>query len=438
MPKKLYNIKVTMSNRGADSTSGGPISGVIYGSNDEGTTLTEIGNFSDRTSNGYAVTTMSCNNTAVAYDTVRISVNTWGNQSSSNAVIGDIYIGGTDVGANGAWAEAKPLIWKTENPITYTYPSTAMSGWISGGCSACASSCLNNGTYPAWKAFNKATSSSDIWFAGSSPLPHWLQLTMPRPLYNISVSLTNRYSSDGKGGIDGIIYGSNDDGGTLVQIGSFTGRDPATGKSSTITCNNTTAAYKTVRVLFTKWGDANGNPVTTGGVGVGAMSVTGTDIGANGGWANINEDPNPIVRQPMAAMSGEFSQDCVAAASSKYGASYSPTYAFNRAAGENGWISLTSDTAPWLRLTMPEPLYNIKVTIINRGGSTGETNGPIDGTISGSTDGAEYTVLSSFSGRNGSTREQCTSHCLGNKIAYSRVRIDITNWYNKQSYVFFS
>lgn len=435
IPKGLYNIKVKIGNRVDKDYVNGLTDGIIYGLGADGT-LTQLLTISGRAGGvRYAVTEHELGNTTTPYYGVRIEATKIQHYSTDKYLcISDILVMGSDIASNGAWVEAQPLIWKTDNPKTYTYPSTAMNGWNSAGCSVCASSCLNNTTYSAWKAFNKATSSSDIWFAGSSPMPHWLQLTMPRPLYNISVSLTNRYSSDNKGGIDGIIYGSNDDGGTLVQIGSFTGRDPATGKSSTITCNNTTTAYKTVRVLFTKWGDANGNPVTTGGVGVGAMSVTGTDIGTNGGWANINEDPNPIVRHPVAAMSGEASQDCIAAASSKYNASYSPAYAFNRSATDDGWISLTSDTAPWLRLTMPEPLYNIKVTLINRSGTAGATNGPIDGTISGSNDGTNYTVLSSFSGRNGSTRDQCTSHCLGNKVPYNRIKIDITNWYGKQSY----
>lgn len=429
MPKALYNIKVTIQNR-ASSTSGAPVDGIIYGSNDGGTTLTQIGSFSGRDHTASFINTITCTNTTVAYNTVRLHVTSW-YSSTSNLVIGDMYVSGTDIGSNGGWIPAQPLVWKTENPITYTYPKTAMKAYISGGCFACASTEGSSSTaYHAWKAFNKATSSTDMWFNADGDTEPWLQLTMPRPLYNISVQIYNRFSSDDKGPIDGIIYGSNDCGTTLTQIGSFAGRDPTYGTNSTVTCTNTTTAYNTVRLRITKWGDANGNPrdaSTPSAFGVGAMFITGTDIGTNGGWASLEGNDCGILQHPKSPMTSNTSQDCIVSASSCSNTSSYPVYQAFDLGNSTFWSSTSSDTDRWIQIIMPEPLYNMNIRFINRASDT--LTNPASGIFYGSNDnGTTWTQIGSFSNRP-SGKGLRSTHTIGNTKPYSALKIAFNSWY---------
>lgn len=429
-PKALYNIKVHISNR-TDNYVRGPIDGVIYGSNDGGSTLTQIGSFSGQDPNPGKYFSVQCNNSGTAYNTVRILSTSHGN-GSSPCNIAEMRVEGTDIGTNGGWAEANPVIWKTSNPITYTYPEAGMTEHVSQGCIASASTELNQ-SYPAWKAFNKATGSGDIWFAGDTPTPHWLQLVMPRPLYNISVQLTNRFANDHKGAIDGIIYGSNDNGATLTQIGSFSGRSPNYGVTTTITCDNSTIAYNTVRLYITRWGDVNGNPTTSLGMGVGAMLVSGTDIGTNGGWANLDGDKyHKVLCYPKQGMTANLSQDCIAAASTQYNANYAPFHAFDKSTSAV-WCSTTADTSPWLQIELPEPLFNISLVLINRVHANYTPGAFIDFSVNGSNDGNSFTKIYEATGRNGSTSGASSGHTIGNKTAYRILKFIPTNWAGKGS-----
>lgn len=427
IPRKLYNIKVRITN---PNGTNGPITGVIYGSNNGGSSLTQIGSFTNRDATANYTNTIICNNSGTAYDTVRIKTTTAGAINLNNLAIGEILIMGTDIGTNGSWVEAEPAVWITRTPKTYTYPEAGMTEHISQNCIACASTELNQ-NYPAWKAFNKATGSGDIWFAGDTPTPHWLQLTMPKQLYNISVQLTNRFANDHRGAIDGIVYGSNDNGATLTQIGSFSGRSPNYGVTTTITCNNTTTAYNTVRIKFTKWGDASGTAVTTTGMGVGAMIVSGTDLGTNGGWSNLSNYPKTVVH-PKGAMNANIALDCVVTASSFYDSGYQPFGAFNKNAS-SVWCSTNADTSPWLLFEMPEPLYNISFTMINRVHASYPGGSFIDFSISGSNDGNSFTKIFQTTGRNGTTSGAASGHAIGNKTAYRYLKFVPTNWGGKGS-----
>lgn len=430
IPKPLYNIKIRIIN---PTGTNGPISGIIYGSNNGGSSLTQIGSFSGRSATAGSHSLITCNNTNTAYNTIRVKCTEAGAISLNNVAIGELLIIGTDVGTtNGTWVKAEALVWKTSNAKTYTYPAAGMTNWTSQGCIACASTELNN-SYPAWKAFNRATGTGDIWFSSDSPTPHWLQLTMPRPLYNIKVQIYNRFGNDHKGAIDGIIYGSNDNGATLTQIGSFSERDPTYGTNSTVTCNNTTKAYNTVRLHITKWGDANGNPRNTNAMGVGAMFVTGTDIGTNGGWANIKDNTCPeILLYPKSMMTSAMSKDCIVTASTQFSADYQPFYAFNKNV-TGVWCTTNTDTSPWLQIVLPEPLYNISIILFNRVNTNYGPGGFIDFTIQGSKDNGTLKQIYSATGRNGATSGSSSTHTIGNKTSYDTLKFIPSNWTGKGS-----
>ena len=437
MPRALYDITVILTNRGDLDLVDGAISGVILGSHD-GEDFVEIGTFSDRDPSPLKQTTHICNNANVAYSYVRIRVDSWNGDYVS---IGEIEIHGYNIPATGGWVSATPLIWKTGTPTTYTYPEAAMTTYLDQNCFVCASSEFNR-DYHAAKAFNNATGTTDSWFTAVGDTAPWLQITMPRPLYNISVQLQNRFNGNQGGAIDGIIYGSNDNGTTLVQIGSFTDRSYVAGAVSTITCTNTAIAYNTVRLVITKTSDANGNPVdasTASGVGVGSMYVSGTDLGDNGGWSNIDfKKYFKIQKYPVGSMTSNYSQDCATEASSIFSETYSNYLAFNYNAADDGWCSSATDTEPYIQVIFPKSLHNIVVMINNRYNSNANSiNGLIAGEIYGTIDrGATWTLIDSFSGRDGVMSGGATSHCLvNNNVAYDGIRIKAIDWYNKPSYV---
>ena len=421
MPRALYNIKVQLLNR-ASSNLGAPIDGIIYGSNDGGTTLTQIGSFTGRSVTAGYLNTIVCSNSTTAYKTVRLHVTSW--QTSSDLVIGQMLVIGTDVASNGNWVKAKSLVWKTENPKTYTYPEAAMTANLSQNCFVCAST-RSTSDYPAWRAFDKNTANN--WASHTKtydPQP-WIQLTFPRPLYNISVRIDND-SGTAKGPVGGIIYGSNDNGVTLTQIGSFTGRSAAASASTTHQCSNSTVAYNTVRIQVTTLASGAQN------VDIGEIYISGTDIGTNGGWAGEYE--LNFERYPKAAMTSHKSQDCIAAASSQYNTTdYNAWHAFNYSSSVV-WCTVNGDSSPWIQINLPVPLYNIIIILFNRTNKTYHPGGFIDFVIQGSKNGEALQQIYSMTGRDGASSSSGTSHIIGNKTtSYDTLKFIPSNWHNKGS-----
>lgn len=421
MPRALYNITVQIRNRGNSNYINGMTAGNIYGVDKDGTTLTHLYTISGRDgSTKNALSVHNLNNSTKAYWGIRVestAVSHYGNDKY--LAINEILVIGTDIGSsNGAWVEANPLVWKTENAKTYTYPAAAMTSYTSQNCIVCASSSSNN-NFQAWRAFDKNVANN--WASHTStydPQP-WIQITIPRPLYNIKVQINND-SGTAKGPVDGIIYGSNDFGTTLTQIGSFSGRSSAASVSTITQCNNTTIAYNTIRILITTLPSGQTN------VDIGEIYVSGTDIGTNGGWANLKEKTlNPIVIYPKVAMTSDISQDCILASSSILNSNYANVYAFNKNWTDNGWISKETSEIHWLSIVFPEPLYNINIALVNRGGTSGGTLGFSIGDFYGTTDGgATWEKIISFSGRDKDTRSTYTSHSFRNKtIAYNGVKL---------------
>ena len=404
MPRALYDIKVVLANRGDAAGGQGPISGAILGSND-GSNFTEIATFSNRDKSSYIETIHVCNNSTVGYSYVRVRADTWA--ASTYTALGEIKIYGYDVPTTGGWVEAEPFIWKTTGPKTYTYPEAAMTSWFSQGCFACASS--DSTSYSAWRAFDKNAANNWASVVNTSDPQPWIQITIPRPLYNISVQINND-SGTAKGPVAGIIYGSNNNGSTLTQIGSFSGRDPAKNVSTTHQCNNSTIAYDTIRITVTTLASGATN------VDIGEIYISGTDIGTNGGWAGSY--PQKIINFPKAAMTSNKSQDCIVTVSSIYSATYPAFQAFNKNTG-SVWASTSSDTQPWIQLTMPIPLYNVVIHFLN----ANNTKNPLSGKIYGSNDeGASLTELKSFNGYKIATAGAGIV-CGNTSTAYNTIRI---------------
>lgn len=153
-----------------------------------------------------------------------------------------------------------------------------------------------------------------------------------------------------------------------------------------------------------------------------------TYVYTNGAWLKL---PNwkPAVTRPTTAMTSENSANCVATASTRYGSEYASYMAFDKKTETMyGWVSESTDTAPWIQLKMDVSLLNIKVTIVNRKRSS-LINGIISGVIKGSDDGVSWVDIGTISNRDGATSLGSTTHqCNNNDHTYSYIRINITNW----------
>ena len=149
-------------------------------------------------------------------------------------------------------------VWTTTR-TSLGFPTEAMTSNNSQNCIASASSTYSS-SYPIWRAFDKNTTTVP-WASSSSEKDTWIQLQMPRILYDITIKITNRNdrADNIRGPIAGTILGSND-GLNFTQIGSFSGRDGSTrAASSTIVCNNSTTGYSYVKIAMSDWYPSGNN-----------------------------------------------------------------------------------------------------------------------------------------------------------------------------------
>lgn len=185
--------------------------------------------------------------------------------------------------SNNSWRTGQFYIFKKSNPTTYSYPQTAMTSDNSANCVTSASS-VYNANFPAWRAFDKAI-NDNCWASTAADTQRWIQIVLPKKLYNIKVEIVNPNGTNGP--ISGIIYGSNS-GSSETQIGSFSGRTTAAKASTTVTCNNTAAGYNTVKIKTTSAG-----AISLNNVAIGEITISGTDIGTNGDWV----EATPFIRK---------------------------------------------------------------------------------------------------------------------------------------------
>jgi len=153
-------------------------------------------------------------------------------------------------------------------PERYSYPAVPMNGNVSRDCEASASSVYSN-DFPPYYAMNGFTGSA--WRSSENATGPWLQLKMPRALYDMELTLVNHGFDPVCGPVDGVVYGVEPDG-KLTQIGAFSGRDGETaGAQTLILCTNSDRAFDTVRLKITAWsGDV--------WAAVGEMRVSGYDL----------------------------------------------------------------------------------------------------------------------------------------------------------------
>lgn len=153
-----------------------------------------------------------------------------------------------------------------------------------------------------------------------------------------------------------------------------------------------------------------------------------TYVCKNGSFVKM---PNwkPAMTRPMANMTANSSQGCVASASTEYSTSAKAYMAFDGlSTTPYGWFSKTSDTNPWIQLKMDVVMKDIVVTLSNRSRSD-YICGIINAKILGSDDGSSWVEIGSITNRNGSTASLTTTHrCNNTDNTYRYVRISISDW----------
>lgn len=155
-----------------------------------------------------------------------------------------------------------------ELPERYSYPAAPMNENISKDCEASASSEFSD-DFAACCAMNGSVDSA--WRSSENATGPWLQLKMPRALYDMEITLVNQSYEPVCGPVSGMVYGVENDG-NLVQIGAFSGRDGTTAEAQTlIVCTNSARAFDTVRLKITDW---DGNAWAA----VGEMRISGYDL----------------------------------------------------------------------------------------------------------------------------------------------------------------
>ena len=175
---------------------------------------------------------------------------------------------------------ATPYVWTTER-TSIRVPAKAMTAATSQSCTASASSTYSS-SYPAWRCYDYSTTTA-AWASSASASGPWVKLNMNKKLYDITVRIYNRSDRDDniRGPIAGYIEASNDDS-TWVDIGEFSGRNGSTkGHVTEHVCNNSTVAYKYVRVRVTNWYPSSNKTYCA----IGELSINGYEHPSTGHWA---------------------------------------------------------------------------------------------------------------------------------------------------------
>ena len=160
-----------------------------------------------------------------------------------------------------------------------TYPAAGMTkNSNSQSCSVSASSTYSD-SYPAYLAFDYKNDT--CWASSKSATGPYVIIQMPYALYDCTVTLKNRtHASYNIGGfISGRIDGSND-GTNFTTLTTFSGRDGKTsGHQNSYALNNSTTAYKYIKVKADTWDKTEDTYAC-----IGEMRVTGYTIPSTGGW----------------------------------------------------------------------------------------------------------------------------------------------------------
>lgn len=325
-----------------------------------------------------------------------------------------------------------------------TYPSSSMTAATSQSCTA-SSSTVYSTSYPAWHAFSTASGHNDGWISKNGDTStQWIQLLMPEALYDIQVTLKNRENSNGyvaapKAYEIWLFNSISNDTPVNPLKKSFTNTNNTSAAIlDTNSMNNLEEAYKYVRIVVT-------SRFLSSYCAIGLITIQGTNSLDGFKWqamtpyiagkTTFGTAFNPAIAMPSAGMTANSSQNCTVSTSGTYSTSYPAWRAFDGKTATAPWASpKSSSDTQYIQLYMSEPLYNISVTIWNRGDGNGAVNGPISGTISGSNDGTNFSTLTTFSGRDGTTKLAKTTHnCNNTTAAYQYVKIQVETWYQTSS-----
>jgi hypothetical protein len=141
-------------------------------------------------------------------------------------------------------------VWAAKRPTSAMTSNTAPSPYVADRSSR------YGPKYEAFKAFNNAIDGTyDAWVADSTDQTNpWIQLKMDTGLKSIYIVLKNRVRGSLVNGVkSATIYGS-DNGSTLTQIGTISGRNGASsGLVTTHYCNNHNDSYQYVRLVVHDW-----------------------------------------------------------------------------------------------------------------------------------------------------------------------------------------
>lgn len=160
-----------------------------------------------------------------------------------------------------------------------TYPAAGMTkDSNSQSCTVSASSTYSS-SFPAYLAFDY--NDSTCWASSKTATGPYVIIQMPYALYDCTVTIKNRtHASYNIGGfISGRIDGSND-GTNFTTLTTFSGRNGATsGYQNSYTLNNSTTAYKYIKVKADTWDKTEGTYAC-----IGEMRVTGYTVPSTGAW----------------------------------------------------------------------------------------------------------------------------------------------------------
>lgn len=159
--------------------------------------------------------------------------------------------------------------------------------------------------------------------------------------------------------------------------------------------------------------------------------------GLNNEWIPIGGENGNLtyIAYPTAAMTSDNSQNCIASASSVYSASTYPAYKAFDNERNYAWASTTDDTSPWIQLQLPQALRNISVKVYNWDTTNKYKGDPVSGTLLGSSDGATWTQIGSYSGWSADTNGLLGEIICDNTEEYNYVRLTISEYTSGKSYV---
>ena len=183
------------------------------------------------------------------------------------------------------WMETREEHRSHEEPMKTNDESTRLK------CVASCSSTYSGGSFPAWRAFDLSETTA-CWASNNSATAPWLQLIFAEPMYDITVTITNRGDNATINGvISGKIYGWNTEEGETYEtvqetpLITFSDRNATTSRHSTEHKLEGTKNHpcNAIRLKVDTWKKTS----KYGYAAVGELKITGYLIPSDGGWTKV-------------------------------------------------------------------------------------------------------------------------------------------------------